>query len=116
LLPITIRTRRSTAGLRAIQPALQELREKYGDDRQRLSAETLKLYQQHGINPAAGCLPTVIGIPFFIGLFVAIRQLSQAGDGVWTEPFLWLPNLAAADPLHVLPLLAGLLQLVQSKM
>ncbi|ACZ39785.1 YidC/Oxa1 family membrane protein insertase [Sphaerobacter thermophilus] len=116
LLPITVRTRRSTAALRAIQPALRELQEKYPDDRQRRSAETLKLYQQHGINPAAGCLPTVIKIPFFIGLIAAIRELSRSGDGAWTESFLWLPDLATADPLHILPIAAGLFQLLTGMM
>ncbi|MDI3340932.1 MAG: YidC/Oxa1 family membrane protein insertase [Sphaerobacter sp.] len=116
LLPVTVRTRRSTAALRAIQPALAELRRTYAGDRQRLSAETLKLYQQHGINPAAGCLPTVLSIPVFVGLLVAIRALSGTGNGPWSEPFLWLPGMATADPWHILPLAAGALQLIQTVM
>lgn len=116
VLPLTVRAVRSSYALQEIQPKLQELQARYGNDRQRLSAETLKLYQQHGINPAAGCLPMLLQMPIFFGLYFAIRSLSRSGAGAWSEPFLWLPSLAEVDPLKILPIAAGVLQLTQALM
>ncbi|MBX6342801.1 MAG: membrane protein insertase YidC, partial [Thermomicrobiaceae bacterium] len=116
LLPLTIKSVRSTKAMQELQPKIKELQRKYGQDRQRLSAETMKLYQEHGINPMSGCLPMLLQIPIFFGLYYAIRHLSTSGTGVWGNGFLWLPSLAKDDPYHVLPLLAGLFQLVQALM
>lgn len=116
LLPLTVKAVRSTSAMQEIQPKLKELQKKYGKDRQRLSQETMKLYQEHGINPAAGCLPLLLQMPIFFGLYFAIRSLSESGTGTWGEGFMWLPSLASADPLHILPIMAGVFQLVQTKM
>ncbi|MDI3339607.1 MAG: YidC/Oxa1 family membrane protein insertase [Sphaerobacter sp.] len=116
LLPLTVKAVRSTSAMQEIQPKLKELQKKYGKDRQRLSQETMKLYQEHGINPAAGCLPLLLQMPIFFGLYFAIRSLSESGTGTWANPFLWLPSLASPDPFHLLPILAGLFQLMQTKM
>lgn len=116
LLPLTIKSVRSTYAMQEIQPKIKDLQKKFGKDRQRLSAEQMKLYQEHGINPASGCLPMLVQIPIFWGLYIAIEHLARGHVGVWGSGFLWIPNLAKADPLHVLPLLAGFFQLVQTRM
>lgn len=116
LLPLTVKAVRSTASMQELQPKIKELQKRYGKDRQRLSAETMKLYSEHGVSPAAGCLPMLLQIPIFFGLYFAIRSLSDSGTGVWGEGFLWLPNLAEADPYKVLPILAGIFQFIQTKM
>lgn len=85
LLPLTVKAVRSTSAMQEIQPKLKELQKKYGKDRQRLSQETMKLYQEHGINPAAGCLPMLLQLPILFGLYEAIRSLSQAGTGTWAK-------------------------------
>ena len=116
LLPLTIKSVRSMSSMQELQPRIKELQTKHAKDRQKLSAETMKLYQEHGVNPASGCLPMILQMPIFFGLYFAIRHLSAHGGGVWAQSFLWLPSLAKADPYHILPLAAGAFQFIQTKM
>ena len=111
LLPLTVKSIKSTAAMQELQPKIKELQKKYAKDRPKLTEETMRLYQEYQINPAAGCLPLLIQIPIFFGLYFAVRDLSRtAGD------FLWLNNLDAADPYKILPIMAGVFQFVQTKM
>ncbi|MCX7622688.1 MAG: YidC/Oxa1 family membrane protein insertase [Thermomicrobium sp.] len=116
LLPLTIKSVRSTKAMQELQPKIRELQKKYGQDRQRLSQEMMKLYQEHGINPMSGCLPMLLQIPIFFGLYFAIRSLSMSQVGAWAHGFLWVPDLSKPDPWHVLPILAGVFQFVQTRM
>jgi YidC/Oxa1 family membrane protein insertase len=102
--------------MQELQPKIKELQKKHGNDRQRISQETMALYQQYRVNPMAGCLPMVIQIPIFFGLYRSIMLLSTSGAGLWDQGFLWLPSLAHPDPWHILPILAGLFQFVQTQM
>jgi len=111
LLPLTVKSIRSTAAMQELQPKIKELQKRYGKDRQKLSAETMKLYSEYRINPTAGCLPMVLQIPIFLGLYRAVRHLSGDYGG-----FLWIPNLADPDPYHILPIMAGVFQLLQTRM
>jgi YidC/Oxa1 family membrane protein insertase len=113
LLPLTVKSIRSTAATQELQPKIKELQKKYGKDRAALQAETMKLYQEYDINPLAGCLPMVIQIPVFFGLYYAIRHLSHAQDA---GGFLWLHALNKPDPYHILPIAAGVFQFAQTKM
>jgi YidC/Oxa1 family membrane protein insertase len=121
LLPLTITSIRSSKAMQELQPKIKELQKKYGKDRARISQETMKLYQAHRVNPMAGCLPMIIQMPIFFGVYRAIWHLS-AGKGFagasdeWGNGFLWLHSLAKADPYHILPILAGIFQFVQTKM
>ncbi|HYI23926.1 MAG TPA: YidC/Oxa1 family membrane protein insertase [Thermomicrobiales bacterium] len=116
LLPLTVKATRSSKNMQELAPRIKEIQKKYGADRQRASQETMALYQAHGVNPLSGCLPMLIQIPIFFGLYRAIVNLSNSGTGHWTDGFLWLDDLAAPDPWHVLPILAGLFQFVQTRM
>jgi YidC/Oxa1 family membrane protein insertase len=116
MLPLTVKALQSSKAMQELQPKIKELQKKHGNDRQRISQETMALYQQYRINPMAGCLPMVIQIPIFLGLYNAIMRLSTSGAGLWDEPFLWLPSLAHPDPWHLLPIVAGLFQFVQTQM
>ncbi|MGN6484642.1 MAG: YidC/Oxa1 family membrane protein insertase, partial [Thermomicrobiales bacterium] len=116
LLPLTVKSIRSSKNMQELAPKIKELQKKYGKDRQRLSQETMALYQQHGVNPMAGCLPMVLQIPIFFGLYHSISSLSHSGTGVWSEGFLWLPSLNDPDPWKILPILAGLFQFIQARM
>jgi YidC/Oxa1 family membrane protein insertase len=116
MLPLTVKALRSSKAMQELQPKIKELQKKHGNDRQRISQETMALYQQYRVNPMAGCLPMVIQIPIFLGLYNAIMSLSTSGAGLWDDPFLWLPSLAHPDPLHMLPIVAGLFQFVQTQM
>ncbi|MDQ3044560.1 MAG: YidC/Oxa1 family membrane protein insertase [Chloroflexota bacterium] len=116
LVPLTVQSLRSSKAMQELQPKIKELQKKHGKDRQRLSQETMRLYSEHHINPMAGCLPMLIQIPIFFGLYRAIVNLSASETGFWTGGFLWIDSLDAADPWRVMPILAGAFQFVQTKM
>ncbi|MEJ7901195.1 MAG: YidC/Oxa1 family membrane protein insertase [Thermomicrobiales bacterium] len=116
LLPLTVKSIRSSKNMQELAPKIKEIQKKYGSDRQKASQETFALYQQHGVNPMSGCLPMLIQIPIFFGLYRAIVNLNGSGTGHWTDGFLWMDSLNVADPWKVLPILAGLFQFVQSRM
>jgi YidC/Oxa1 family membrane protein insertase len=116
LLPLTVQSIRSSKAMQELQPKIKELQKKHGKDRQRLTQETMALYQQYHVNPMAGCLPMVIQIPIFLGVYHAINDLSHSGIGHWNDSFLWLPLLDKPDPYHILPILAAIFQFVQSRM
>ena len=104
---------KSMAGMRQLQPKLQALKERYGDDKAKISQATMELYRNEKVNPLGGCLPIVIQIPVFIALYwvllesVALRQ----------APFIfWIRDLASPDPFHVLPILMGITMLVQQRL
>ncbi len=123
LLPLTVKSVRSTAAMQELQPKIKELQKKYGKDRQRVSQETMKLYSEYGVNPAGGCLPMLIQMPIFFALFFSIRELSNSGQGPWAQPFLWINDLAEPDKVNLifftivpLALVAGVFQFVQMRM
>ena len=116
MLPLTIKSIRSSKNMQELAPKIKDLQKKYGKDRQWLSQETMALYQQHGVNPMAGCLPMVLQIPIFFGLYHSISSLSKSHVGVWSEGFLWISSLDHADPYKILPILAGLFQFIQARM
>src|SRR5262249_39394774 len=90
-----------------LNPKIQELREKYKDDPTRMNQEVMKLYKDYGINPVGGCLPMMIQIPIFFGLF---KMLGQAVE-LRNAPFLWVKDLSQPDtvphfaglPINVIP-------------
>lgn len=104
LYPLTKAQYTSMAKMRMLQPKLQEMRERFGDDRQRMSQEMMKLYKEEKVNPMGGCLPILIQMPIFIALywtFMEAVELRQA-------PFFgWIQDLSAQDPYYILPLLMG---------
>ncbi len=113
LHPLNAKQARSMKAMQKIQPLLKELQVKYADDQQRLSQEMMKLYREHNVSPFGGCLPLLVQIPILIGLFTALRgSIEMRG-----ERFLWLPDLAGADPYYLLPvLIAVTMQIQQGQM
>ena len=93
LWPIQNRANRSMRQMSALSPKMQELREKYKDDPTRMNQEVMKLYKSYGINPVGGCLPMVIQIPIFFGLF---KMLGQAVE-LRNAKFLWVRDLSQPD-------------------
>ena len=116
LLPFTVKSIRSSKAMQELGPRIKEIQKKHGKDRQKVSQETFALYNQHGVNPMASCLPMLIQIPIFFGLYRAIVNLSESNTGHWTDGFLWLQSLDNADPFFILPILARLFQFIQSRM
>lgn len=77
ILPLTIKQLKSSRKMQELQPMIAELRRKYGKDQQRFSEEMMKVYKENKVNPAGGCLPLVIQLPIFIGVYQAVYQLVQ---------------------------------------
>ncbi len=110
LWPVQAKANRSMKQTAALAPKMQELKEKYKDDPTRMNQEVMKLYKQYGINPVGGCLPMVIQIPIFFGLY---QMLGQAVE-LRNERFLWVKDLSQPDtvahipglgwPINILPL------------
>ena len=93
---------RSMAKMRKMQPRVAALKERYGDDRQKLNQAMLELYQKEKINPLGGCLPMLVQIPVFLGLYWVLLESVELRQA----PFiLWIHNLTAPDPYYVLPIL-----------
>jgi YidC/Oxa1 family membrane protein insertase len=104
LLPLTLNQQRSARKMQELQPEMQKLQKKYGNDRERLAQEQMKLYREKGINPMGGCLPLLIQLPIWFGLYAAIRycvpttpldvfQFSQ-------HIYHWLPGIVGLVPLQ----------------
>jgi len=96
---------RSMARMRKMQPRIESLKERYGDDRQKMNQAMLELYQKEKINPLGGCLPMLVQIPVFFALYWVLLESVELRQA----PFiLWIQNLSAPDPYFVLPILNGL--------
>jgi YidC/Oxa1 family membrane protein insertase len=108
LWPLQNKANLSMRRMSLLNPKIQELREKYKDDPTRMNQEVMKLYKDYGINPVGGCLPMMIQIPIFFGLF---KMLGQAVE-LRNSPFLWVKDLSQPDtvavlfglPINVIPL------------
>ncbi|MBT8423224.1 MAG: membrane protein insertase YidC [Gammaproteobacteria bacterium] len=104
---------RSMAKMRKLQPRLKALQERYKDDRQQLSQQMMELYKREKVNPAAGCLPMLIQIPFFIAFYWVLLESVEMRQA----PFaLWITDLSSKDPYFVLPLLMGAAMFIQQKL
>jgi YidC/Oxa1 family membrane protein insertase len=113
LYPLSATSFRSMAKMREMQPKLQQLKERFGDDRQALSRATMELYRKEKINPLGGCLPMLIQIPVFIGLYYVIIESVQLRQA----PFiLWIHDLSVKDPYYVLPILMGFSMVLQQRL
>ncbi|MDZ7291019.1 MAG: membrane protein insertase YidC [candidate division KSB1 bacterium] len=100
LHPLTRKSYQSMKEMQALQPAMTALREKYANDPQRMNAEIMKLYKEHGVNPLGGCLPMLLQMPLLYALFIVFRstiELRQA-KFVW-----WIKDLSAPDTIFTLP-------------
>jgi YidC/Oxa1 family membrane protein insertase len=148
LYPLFVIQIRNQRAMQELAPAMADLKAKYGSDKQKLSQEQMKLYQERGYNPAMGCLPILLQMPLLLAMYAAFVQAPHL-DGEQLRqiliPFVpvpvgpqetldltahWLPwmttcppanpgeacGLGAPDPWHVLPILAGLTQLISSVM
>ncbi len=104
---------RSMAKMRAVTPKMQQLKERFGEDRQKLSQEMMKLYQKEKINPLGGCLPIVIQIPVFISLYWVLAESVELRQAPW---IFWIHDLSQKDPYFVLPLLMGISMFIQQKL
>lgn len=111
--PLSATSYRSMAKMRVLAPKLERIKKQYGEDRERLNKEMMELYKTEKINPLGGCLPVLIQIPVFIGLYWAILESVELRHA----PFIgWIVDLSVSDPYYVLPVIMGLSMLLQSRL
>lgn len=113
MYPLTKAQYTSMAKMRLLQPKLTALRERHGEDRQKVSQAMMALYKEEKVNPLGGCFPMLIQMPIFISLYWALMESVELRH----SPFaLWIHDLSAQDPYYVLPLLMGATMFLIQKM
>lgn len=112
LFPLNQRSGKSMRKMAALKPEIDALKEKFPDDRQRQSEEMMKLYRQHSVNPASGCVPMLIQMPIWFSLY---RALWVSVD-LYQQSFMWIPDLTAQDPMWILPVALVVVMFIQQKM
>jgi len=117
--PLTYSSTKSMARMAELQPKVKALQAKYKkakrdiDQRRQMNEEMMKLYKEHGVNPAGGCLPLLIQLPIFWGVF---RMLAVSVEFRHAPFCLWIQDLSIKDPYYVTPILMGITQYVTQKM
>jgi YidC/Oxa1 family membrane protein insertase len=110
---LSAKSYRSMARMRQLQPQLEAIKQRYGEDKQKIMQETMALYKKEGVNPMGGCLPILVQIPVFIALYWVLLESVD----LYQAPFiLWIRDLSAPDPYYVLPVLMGLTMFIQQKL
>lgn len=113
MFPLTKAQYTSMAKMRLLQPKLMEIKERYKDDRQKIGAETMKLYKAEKVNPLGGCLPLLIQMPIFIALYWTLMESTELRQSSF---ILWITDLSVKDPYFVLPILYGISMFLLQKM
>jgi len=108
--PLSAASYKSMARMKKLQPRLQTLKERYGDDKQKFQQEMMKLYKTEKVNPAGGCLPILVQIPVFIALYWTLLESVELRQA---DFLLWIRDLSVPDPYFVLPLIMGASMLAQ---
>lgn len=110
---LSAKSYRSMSGLKKLQPKIEMLKQRYGDDKQKLTQATLELYKQEKVNPMSGCLPILIQIPVFIALYWVLVESVELRQAPW---ILWIHDLSQQDPYYILPVLMGLSMFIQQRL
>ena len=104
---------RSMAKMRNLTPRIQALKDRYGDDKQRMQQAMMEIYKKEKINPLGGCLPMLIQMPFFIALYWVLMESVELRQAPW---ILWIKDLSVMDPYYVLPVIMGISMFIQQKL
>jgi YidC/Oxa1 family membrane protein insertase len=108
--PLSATSYKSMAKMKKLQPRLQTLKERYGDDRSKMNQAMMEIYKKEKVNPLGGCLPIVIQIPVFIALYWVLLGSVELRQAPWE---LWIHDLSVRDPYYVLPILMGFTMVAQ---
>ena len=118
LFPLTVKQVKSMRAVQDLKPDMDRVRAQYQNNAQKQREEMTKLYQERGVNPLGGCLPILVQMPIFIGIFYVIRLFG--GTPGRTEPkypsfvdggILWFQDLSQADPTYILPIISAITML-----
>ncbi|GLS84804.1 membrane protein insertase YidC [Paraferrimonas haliotis] len=112
LYPLTKAQYTSMAKMRQLQPKLQELKERYGEDRQKMGQVMMELYKKEKVNPMGGCFPILLQMPIFIALYWVLLESVDLRHA----EFLWLEDLSVMDPYFIMPALMGISMYVMQKL
>jgi len=114
LLPLTQKSMKSMKEMAKLKPMMDDLKKKYGDDKQRLNQEMMALYKSHKINPMGGCFPLLLQMPIWIALY---RMLYSAVE-LYQTPFIpgWIDDMSYRDPYYIMPIVMGLSMFLQQKL
>ncbi len=104
---------RSMANMRKLSPRIQALKDRYGDDKQRMQQAMMEMYKKDKINPLGGCLPMLVQMPFFIALYWVLMESVELRQAPW---ILWIQDLSIKDPYFILPVIMGATMFVQQKL
>jgi len=121
LWPLSYKSYKSMEQMKKLQPMMAKLKEKYGDDKEAMNREMMQLYKTYKVNPASGCLPILVQIPVFIGLYqgllgsIQLRHASFISHIPFTD-YVWLADLSVKDPYYITPIVMGLTMLLQQKL
>ena len=102
LYPLSAAQFRSMAKMRAVQPRIEALKERYGDDKQQFQIAMMELYKKEKINPVGGCLPMLIPLPIFFALYWVLLETAELRHAPWMG---WIQSLSDPDPFFILPAL-----------
>ncbi|MBB3276221.1 MULTISPECIES: membrane protein insertase YidC [unclassified Pseudoxanthomonas] len=113
LYPLSAAQYKSFAKMRKFQPRIQQLKERYGDDKQKFQVAMMELYKKEKINPMGGCLPILVQMPIFLSLYWVLVESVELRQAPW---FAWIQDLTAQDPYFILPILNMLVMWLTQKL
>ncbi|WP_248918078.1 membrane protein insertase YidC [Pseudomonas entomophila] len=111
--PLSAASYRSMARMRAVAPKLAQLKERFGDDRQKMSQAMMELYKKEKINPLGGCLPILVQMPVFLALYWVLLESVEMRQAPW---MLWITDLSIKDPFFILPIIMGATMFIQQRL
>ena len=111
--PLTHKSYKSMKDMQKLQPKMTELKEKFKNDRDAMNKAVMELYKTNKVNPMGGCLPMIVQIPVFFGLYRALMYSIELRHAPF---YLWITDLSAKDPYYVTPIVMGVTMFIQQKM
>ncbi len=111
--PLTQKSYKAMKDMQKVAPMINQIKEKYKDDKERLNKEVLELYKRHRVNPLGGCLPMVLQIPVFFALY---RVLLGSVELRHAPFYFWITDLSSKDPYYITPVIMGVTMFIQQKM
>ncbi|MCL2123046.1 MAG: membrane protein insertase YidC [Desulfovibrionaceae bacterium] len=119
--PLTAKSYKSMEKMKKLNPLMQKIREKHANDKEAMNKEIMSLYKTYGVNPASGCVPILVQLPVFFGLYQALMTALELRHSSFITylpgtDWLWLADLSTKDPTYITPLLMGATMFIQQKL